>query len=63
MAVIKIKLDVSHIDMDYKGLSETAKARLADFLGGAFGFGSVLTLELETNFQRVTVLPVTVEEK
>jgi hypothetical protein len=62
MAKITIKLDVCHIGMDHKELSEIAKARLADFLGEAFGSGSVLTLELETNFQRVKVMPAT-EEK
>jgi hypothetical protein len=57
MARIKIKLEVQNIDMgDWKSLPENARARLADFLEEAFGTGAVLTLELETNFQRVKVL-------
>jgi len=62
VAVITIKLDVEHIDMDHKDLSDVAKDRLAEFLEGAFGKGRRLTLKLETNFQRVTVMPAT-EEK
>jgi DNA helicase TIP49 (TBP-interacting protein) len=60
MALIRFEMKVEQVTLvveDGKEMTEVTDRRVAEFLQEAFNGGDVLTIAIETNFGRVSVIP------